>query len=214
MSDIGATTPETKRKWARVTVAQRAEAVALQRAGEMTSQEIADKVGLSITTVRHLFNKVKVKKGEGAVVIEEKRAAVIAESITLDPLVYAQRVFNTKNETYRITEMLRKLVASEVVKCRQDGRKLGTIQNEIKTIVEAAKAIKICREEAYAVLGIRPDDQGDEQLPDLTITDLTEDDIADLQAMPAVEDMGDVPDLPLASSEGDLDVNEGVDGDD
>lgn len=202
------------KKWVRLTTAQRAEAIALQRVGEMTAQEIANKVGAPLSAVIGLFRATKTKKGEGAVAIEEKRAAVVAESITLDPLVYAQRVFNTKNETYRITEMLRKLVASEVIKCRQEGRKLGTIQNEIKTIVEAAKAIKICREEAYAVLGIRPDDQGDEQLPDLTITDLTEDDIADLQAMPTVEDMGDVPDLPLAGSEGDLDVNEGIDGDD
>lgn len=203
-------TKKARKPYFRMTAAQKVEAGVLWRAGEMTSAQIATKLGVPDRAMSQFTKSCGFKKGDLSAELEEKRAAVVEQALTLDPLVHARRVFDTKNETYRISEMLRKLVASEIIKCRQDGRKLGTIQNEIKTIREAAAAIKTCREEAFAVLGIRPEDQGDEALPDLTVTDLTEDDIADLQAMPPMDGMGDLPDEPFGDAVGDPgDIDEG-----
>ena len=209
MTDEAEVTEKPKKTYFTWSPALKNEAISLWKLGELSAEEIATKLAVDVIVLRRMLGRNKVKKGELAAAVAAKTAAVMEKALTLDPEVHARRVFDTKNETYRIAEMLRKLVAKEIIKCTQEGRKLGTIQNEIKTIREAAMAIKTCREEAYAVLGIRPEDQGDEALPDLTITDLTEDDIADLQAMPPIEGMGDVPDIPEGEFLDPLDDDEG-----
>ena len=50
----------------------------------------------------------------------------------------------------------------------------------MKAIREAAAAIKICREEAYAVLGIKPEDAADDNLPELKIEGLTQEQVLEL----------------------------------
>lgn len=217
LNDMGATTPpETTsesykaRKYVFLTAEIKTEASVLWRAGNMTMKELAGRWGVNPMTLGTYLRKNKVNKGEVDTKLAQRRAAVVEEALTLDPLVHARRVFDTKNETYRIAEMLRKLVATEIVKCRQEGRKLGSIMNEIKVIKDAASAIKLCREEAFAVLGVRPEDQGDEALPELVVTDLSEDDIAQLQGMPTEADMGDATASSFSATSDDDDSNNEV----
>ncbi len=198
------TMTEEKKKRIQLSPAKKAEAVHLWRTGQArNAKELAQRMGCSLSTMTNLFVKLKIKKGDLLKTIEKKQEAIVAEATTimLDPAVHARRVFDTKNETYRIVEMLRKLVIEEVVKSRQAGLPMGSVQNNMKAIREAAAAIKVCREEAYAVLGVRMDEQGDEALPELRITGLDDDQIEELQNQMQQEGMGDIPDLPSVPDE-------------
>ncbi len=203
----------------KLTPAQKAEAIHLWRTGAVADvSELAAKFKVKKGYFESVFARAKVKKGDLMKKAEAKRDAVMeqAQVFTLDPTLHAQRIFDTKNETYRIIEMLRKLVAGEIVKARQTGIPLGAIQNDLKAIREAAAAIKTCREEAFAVLGIRADDNADEALPELTIKELDEDQIRDLQDSVAEDGIGELPDIDTGLDddgdvvEGDEDDDEGV----
>lgn len=182
-------TPAPKRRNQRLTDAQKTEGETLYRAGTHTAEELAAKIGGTLATWRKHFLKKKIKKGENKAVVESKRAAVVEQALTLDPAVHARRVFDTKNETYRVAEMLRKLTVKAIVECTQAGKPLGTIQNDIKAIREAAAVIKTVREEQFAVLGIKLDEASDEALPELIISGLDEEQIADLQQAAGVDEL-------------------------
>jgi hypothetical protein len=165
----------------RLTEAQRTEALALYTSGTATADQIADKLKVPVGTIRSLFKRKGVKKGEKAKELEAKKEALVHAALAIDPAVHAQRVFDTKNESYRYFEMISKLAIKQIVECQSKSLPLGSIQNDIKTLSEAAKTIKICREERFAVLGIKIEGGDDEHLPPLHITGLSEDQIRDLQ---------------------------------
>lgn len=197
-----AATPKPAKKTRRVISDKlKAEAIAMWQTGEYKLSEIAAKTGIESTYWNRFFVMKKLRKGTKAKELNAKREAALTEALTLDPAVYARRVFDTKNETYRILEMLRKMVAKTIVESSQKGLPVGSTQNDMKAIREAAAAIKICREEAYAVLGISPDDVNDDQLPQLTIEDLTEEQIESLQVQEGELEAIVGGDLPVEDDE-------------
>jgi hypothetical protein len=177
-----------------LTEAQKTEATALYRAGVATADEIATKLKVSVHTLRSYFARKGIKKGEKEKEVASKKEALVQQALALDPAILTRRIFDTKNETYRYIEMIRKLAAKTIVDCQQKGQPLGMIQNDMKALREAASTIKTCREEAFAVLGVRLDEVEDENLPDLHITGLTDDQIEDLQMQSVGEEIPDLPD--------------------
>jgi hypothetical protein len=191
----------------------KAELKTLWGIGDHSVAQLSEKYGLPADVISGFLQRQKIRKGSKAKEIAAKQQAAVEAAMTLDPAVHARRVFDTKNETYRILEMLRKLVAKEVVRTQTEKLPLGSIANDMKAIREAAAAIKICREEAYAVLGITVDEAGDDQLPPLEIRDLTEDQIQDLQAQAMQDVVADLPDKLPGEPDDDI-VIEGEDDDD
>lgn len=187
---------KTPRVRVKTTNRQRMEAVTLYRAGDHTVEEISKLVGVPEGNLRKYFSRQKVYKGEIKQLLEEKRRAAMEQAFVMDPVVHARRIFETKNDTYRIAEMLRKLVGSKIAEEHKKGGNLGVLAQEMKAIREAAAALKTCREEAYAVLGIKEGDLETDNLPELTIKGLDEEQILDLQSNSIATGIGDVPDAP------------------
>jgi hypothetical protein len=183
----------------RMTKSQKDEALALWAAGMHSADEIARKVGVKEATLKSLFVRRKAKKGEKHAKVEERKEALIHEALALDPAVHARRVFDTKNETYRIAEMLRKLTAKVIVEAQQQNKPIGSVANDIKTLREAAMTIGKCREEAFAVLGITDEKVNDDDLPPLQILGLTDEQMQDLQDQPI--QMPDMPDTAMPSDD-------------
>lgn len=162
--------------------AQWNEAILLWKQGETTLRALSEKYGVSEGRLSEKFGQLKIKKGE----LLARQQAAAEQALILEPSELAKRIFETKNDTYRLIAMLRKAVAAEFVRARANEKPLSTISADIKAIRDAAQAVRICREEAYAVLGIK-DDEGGDELPDLNVRGLTEVEIEDLQDA-AIED--------------------------
>lgn len=167
----------------KLSAAQWNEAILLWKAGEITLRGLSEKFGISTRRFTEKFSQLGVKKGE----LLARQQAAAEQALVLEPTELAKRIFETKDETYRIIQMLRKSLGAEFMKARRDGKAFGTIVNDVRAIRDAAAAIRTCREEAYAVLGIKEDDESDLKLPELMIRGLTQDEITDLQDS-AIED--------------------------
>lgn len=182
-----------------------AEAISLWELGEVTVEDLEKKFGMRASSWASYFSRNKVKKGSRAKELAEKTKAAVNAAVNLDAELRAKRAFDTKNETYRVTEMLRKLVAATIVEARTKGHPIGSVQNDLKAIKEAAAAIKICREEAFAVLGITIDGEKDkEDIPELTIKQLTPEQITQLQKAPGAPDLDELDMEVRPSGEGDV----------
>lgn len=180
-------TEEKSTKKAGMTEPQKREAVALWKAGEATKTELARKYGVSLPTVTKLLKDKGVTDQKGALAAEiaRKSEAAVTAALAIEPSLHAKRVFDTKNDSYRLIELVRKLVGKTIIEAQQQGKPLGTVANDIKTLREAAAALKTCREEAYALLGLSSDPvETEDDIPELKIQTLTEDQIKALQDAP------------------------------
>lgn len=172
--------------------AQRAEAIALVEADAETTESIAKRFGCPADTLKKFLAKRGVKRGSKAIDAEGVAKAAIEQALTIPADVIARRIYDTKNESYRLFEMIRKLVGREIIRTQQEGRPVGTAANDIKTLREAAQAVKVCREEAYALLGLDATKEPDDDMPDLTIQDLTDEEIAQMHDAPLLEGLDEV----------------------
>lgn len=201
--------------------AQRLEAIALFRAGEATKTELAKRYGVTTKAIDKMFERRGIKstqRGELAKAAADQAAAVAATAMTFEPALIAKRVYDTKNETYRLAELLRKLIGKTVIETQKAGKPLGTVVNDLKAIREAAAALKTCREEAYAVLGISTEpEEREDDIPELRIASLSEEEIKALQDAPLGEDDLDIPEVAIPPGgvedlDGESDVVEGERG--
>ncbi len=192
--------PVPGHKGAKLTPQQWNELILLWKEGNTTLAELKKRFGVAVPTMQEKFKRLGVKKGE----LARKQAAAAEAALTLEPAEHAKRVFETKNDTYRLVQMLRATIWKEFATARAEGRKIGTMVNDIRAVRDAATAIKVCREQAYRVLGITEEDVADQKLPDLTIRGLTPDEISDMQAEP-IEDLENVMEVAPELPDGDAD---------
>jgi nucleotidyltransferase/DNA polymerase involved in DNA repair len=169
--------------------AKRAEAIAIWRAGTMTLEELAKKFKVNKRTLTRLFEREGVKKNEN----EENTKKIVEDALEAnlkkEAAIYAERVKDTKEEHYKMSNTLAKLVFSKVVKVEKEGKAVSTIAGDVKALQLAMATIRMAREERYATLGIRADDVAeDKPLPDLIIQELSVEDIQEMSKGNMVND--------------------------
>ena len=166
-----------------MTAKQWAEAEALWETGDVTLDDLAKKFGRNRSSLSRHFTEHGIKQGalkeeHKKIVGDAVRAAAVDESTVL-----ASRIRETKEEHYKMSTALAKLVWSEVLKAKQDGAPMSSIMNNVKSLDIAATALKKLREERWSILGLDKSDFIDEDgLPDLMITELTNAEIEALRA--------------------------------
>lgn len=190
MSEVPAKKPAVKRH---LTASQKAEAIALWRAGEVTLDDLAKKFKKDRTTFVRLFDAAGVKKGEAKEETEKRVQEAVERAIVDDATVLANRVKETREDHYKYATGLAKLTWSIVVKTTQEGRAIGTAAADMKALQLASQVMKTVREERYAILNINNDaDDEDRPLPDLVVQELTAEDIREMhrQQIMTVDELG------------------------
>lgn len=169
-----------------MTTAQQAEACALWAAGEATLADLAKRFRKHPDTLKKLFDRRGVKKGQTAAKVREAVTAAVAESMFDDVSVLAARVKETKETHYKLAEALTRLTHGTLAKAQQEGRAFGTIVNDMKALKAAAEILRITREERYAVLGLNEQKHhDDDELPDLVVKELTAEQIVEMNRISA-----------------------------
>lgn len=191
---------KAKRPIRQLTASQRAEATALWRSGTVTLDDLAKQFKKSRSTFINLFKKDDVKKGADSAETEKRVAEAVAVSIVGDATKLAERIKDTKEDHYKYATGIAKLAWQLLVKAKQDGMPVGSVTNDMKALQSTITILRMAREEKYAVLGIRPeDDDADKPLPDLVIQELTQEDIQAMHSQSVItnEDMGLISIDPL-----------------
>ncbi|MPS48540.1 hypothetical protein [Methylobacillus sp.] len=212
MTSPAKTTTPTKAR-TRLTTKQKAEAISTWQAGNATLSDLAKRYGVNPRTLTRMFDKEGVKHGEKA---EAAKAAAIkaAENTEIeDAVIYARRVKKAKEDRYKFAALLQSQAANVLVQAIKDKKSMASTLGDAKALEVWARFGKLSADEAYAALGIAPDDFNEENpLPELNVRVIDEEAIKKVNEanqvqeddLPFIED-DDMGDGDLIATVGDDD---------
>lgn len=198
----------SKKPIRRMTTTQRAEAIALWEAGDITLDGLSKKFGKSRQAFLRLFEREGIKKGSKSAETAKRVTDAVEAGLIDSAAETAKRIRDTKEEHYRMSSTLAKLTWKTIADAQAKNEAIGTKLNDMKALKMAAEVLSTVREERYAVLGLNEKVHDDDTpLPDLVIRELTQDQIDAMQQMgeedPDGADM-DMPDMGMVGDEEDL----------
>lgn len=147
---------------------------------ELTAQQIADRFGISRRAVLKHMSEHGIEHGSEAAAFEDAVKKDLAHEAHERAKEVARRIEQTKEEHYKFAEQIAKLTMRELAHAQKEGKPFASVKENIKVLNGAAKTLEIARRERWDILGIDKL-EGDDDMPELHIADLTEDDIAEIQ---------------------------------
>lgn len=167
------TTPAVKTP-TRMTPRQWAEAEALWEAGEVTLDDLATRFDKDRSAFVRYFKKHGIVKGSRAAARKEEVKEAVAAAGIDEATVLANRIRETKEDHYKMSSALAKLVWAEVLTAKKDEKPFSAIKDNLKALDNAMNVLMKARMERFAILGLDKDDYVDEDgLPELVISELT-----------------------------------------
>lgn len=165
----------------RLTNRQWAQEEAMYAMGDTTQAAIAAKYSLTVQAVFQHMKRRGIKKGSKAVASSKAIEEGIQLAAVSEASVTAARIKETKEDHYKMASALSRLSWQEVLKAKQDGLPVSTATPNLRALDLASAVLKRLREERYAILGLDRHDFVDEDaLPELVISELTDEQIAKL----------------------------------
>ena len=175
------TTPAVKTP-TRMTPRQWAEAEALWEAGEVTLDDLATRFDKNRSAFVRYFKKHGIVKGSRAAARKEEVKEAVAAAGIDEATVLANRIRETKEDHYKMSSALAKLVWAEVLTAKKDEKPFSAIKDNLKALDNAMNVLMKARMERFAILGLDKDDYVDEDgLPELVISELTAAQIEELR---------------------------------
>lgn len=160
----------------------------LWESGEVTLKQLEERYGRPYDTFVAHFRKRGIKKGSRA---EELRRVVkkhVEEEAQSEAAIIAERIRKTKEEHYKMSEAIAKLTFAELMKMRKEEKRFRDCQQDIKTLLLAAEALKRVREERWVTLGLDKDVVDENSLPDLVLRRMTDEDVEQMRAQQMEDD--------------------------
>lgn len=166
--------PLTPKEWAKID--------ALWESGEVTYADLIKRFDRNLSTFERHFRKHGIKKGAARERIKDRVSKELESAEVSEAQVMAKRIRETKEEHYRMATALGRLTWAEILEAKKNKVPMATALNNLKALNAAIVNLKVVREERYAVLGLDRDDAVDpDQIPELIISELTEDQIKALR---------------------------------
>lgn len=128
------------------------------------------------------FKKHGIVKGSRAAARKEEVKEAVAAAGIDEATVLANRIRETKEDHYKMSSALAKLVWAEVLTAKKDEKPFSAIKDNLKALDNAMNVLMKARMERFAILGLDKDDYVDEDgLPELVISELTAAQIEELR---------------------------------
>lgn len=166
---------KSKEKHARLSPAQWREIDMLWESGEVTLTTLSERYGKTRECFVAHFKKYGVVKGARKDEIRRAAEEIKKEAQSAEQRVLSERIKQTKEDHYKMSEAIGRLAFNEILKARKDGKPFRTVQQDIKTLLLTAETLKKVREERWITLGLDKDVIDEETLPELVITTMTQD---------------------------------------
>lgn len=165
-------------------------------------KEIAKQFAVSEATV---YRGLKLRHVDP----REIAAQAAQELANKDKQKIIERIRETKDNDYRLTEFLQKQVVTTIVNAQKEGKRVGSVIDDVKTIKIAIDALRAGTENKFRVLGLdKENENADAVLPELPIRDLTGEEIAAMRNRQNIEDGITLDDADLAEIEDALNTEE------
>lgn len=171
---------KSKKKHVRLTTSQWKRMGMLYELGEATLKELSEKYGPRQEHISRRLKKMGFKRHARVKEQSKKVEKAFEKAIDDDAKLWADRIKKTREEHYEQITTLNRLAITEIALAKQEGRAFATVEPNLKAIQRAVAINKTTREERYSILGLDNEDESDD-LPELTIRDLTEAEVDDIR---------------------------------
>lgn len=142
-------------------------------------------------SIRLRFGQRKLRRGSAIEDYNKNLQEELRKKAETDAKALAAKVTETKDYHYKAAQGLARLAFGEVLKAQQTGVPYGAIRSNLASLETAMKIMKLAREERFAVLGISAGSESEEEkegLPELVVSEITQDQIDDMQSRDVTED--------------------------
>lgn len=183
--------PKTGRRRS-LTVAQKAEAAALWRTGSVTLDDLAKKYGKTPEMFSRLFTRMGIKKGEAVAEAVKEAEKKIAAHVASDTEVTLQRIAQVRDQHFKMSQALAIMAFKDLQQAKAAELDIGRLKDQMTVYKLVSDVIGNSRKELFEILNVEKHDaQSDlDDLPELTIRELTNDEILQLQDTPAEDEDG------------------------
>jgi len=209
-------TVESKASKKRITPAQWTEANVLWESGESTLSDISKRLDITIPHLSREFKKNGIIKGSNAVdvtqAVEQEILSAAVESVKLR----VKRIAETKEQHYVWTDVVTKMLMQSLAKARQENAPLAITEGDAKAADRVMSVLLKAQSAKWQCLGLDKEDfVGQDELPELPISNFTEEEILTIQNRAEIKSMGVDDGLggTLAEIEENLIIEEGFDED-
>jgi hypothetical protein len=183
--------PKINRK---LTPEQRAEAAGLWRAGSVTLEDLSKKFGKRPESFSRMFRSMGLVKGSAVAETQKKVEEEVQKSVASNVAKELERIATMKDQHFQMSSALAKIAFQEITRARQAGNKIESLKDTMLTLKLAGEIVGNARKELYALLRVEEHDKDHEleDLPELTVRELTQDQIVEMQAVSPVDEMGEL----------------------
>lgn len=166
-----------------LTTSQKAEAVALWRAGDITLDGLSKKFGKRPETFSRMFKRMGIEKGSAAAAAAKAMSDRVETRLLNDAEETMKRIAGVKDEHYKMSRGLAMFAWAELVAARKASLSIAGLKDVMATLKLAGDVIGNSRKELYALLNIEAKDSEVEvdDLPELMVRELSQDEIVKLQ---------------------------------
>lgn len=170
-----------KRKRRRLDGKEWREAEILWASGEWTLKQISDKYGPGIQAIYQHMRKRGVEKNSMRDEFQEVADEEIRNTVKQETDQLMKEALDSKKITVRASVALQKMIMQSIKKARDEEKGVATVHGEIKAIQDAIKAIGEGWNNVSKSLGLDKDDGNLDELPELVVSTLTKQDIAEIR---------------------------------
>lgn len=160
----------------RLTESEFAQVKAMWELGTATLQEMSDQFGITIAALHRRLKRAGVERGSRA----HEAAKGVEDTVQDTARKNTQRVTETKEQHYRYAEAIAQMTMQTIVQARKAGKAIATSDGDLSALNKAARTLEIVRRERYTVLGLDSDDGDPTETDELLISEMTDEQIAQL----------------------------------
>ena len=176
--------PPGKKGVKKLTIAQKAEIAALYASGTCSIADLAKKYDKSANVIIRVVKAMGVVKGSNVQEATKKITEQMEQRALTDLEVVMQKIVKAKEEYYLMNNALAKMVWNEI-KAEKGKEKpdLGKLKDTMATLKMASELITNSRKEIFSILNVErfDEERSTDQLPELTVRELTGAEIKQLQ---------------------------------
>lgn len=169
-----------------LTVAQKAEAASLWRAGTVTLDDLAKKFKKRPETFSRLFTRMGIEKGAGAAAAVKKAEEALAARIATEAEETLKRIAQVKDTHFKMSQSVAVMAFRELQQAKAAGVSIAGLKDTLSSYKLMSEILGNARKELYVLLSVEKFDEkeDDHDLPDLTVRELTQDEVAQLRDAP------------------------------
>ena len=172
-----------------MTTAEKRGAIEMWKSGEFTLVQIAEKYKRTVRTLTRIFKAHGVKRGSSSAALNARVADQLAAKSAEEALLIGTRIRETRDSGYKILSAIEKLAAHEISEARRLGQPLATTYGAQRALKVAAETIMLTWRGRAEILGIANLIPDSDELPELRITELTNEEIRQMTDQASISEL-------------------------